>query len=88
MKRGEWTAYDDAHSRAVFLKFKEALEPLMATVAPDWLLHHIKMERRVDYDTMGDIVEIRLVIKSIGSARELGGDGDLLTGYKRLSGPT
>ena len=79
-----WTAHNDAYSRAVFLRFKEALEPLMANVAPDWLLHHIEMMRDLDPRDMSDRVMIRLVIKPIGEARVIHPDADLLTGPKRL----
>ncbi|WP_162600754.1 hypothetical protein [Paraburkholderia sp. C35] len=62
------TAYNDVHSRLIFRQFKESLEPLIARVAPDWLLHHIDMERR---HTMGmcEEVTIRLVIRPIGDAK-------------------
>ena len=83
----KWTAYNDAHSRAVFLKFKEALGPTLANVAPDWMLHHIEMMRKTEFDTMDERVEIRLVIKPIGSARFGKPDDDLLTGHKRIAGP-
>ena len=79
-----WKEYNDAHSRQVFLAFKEALSPLMANVAPDWLLHHIEMRRNTEYDTMHECVEIRLVIKPIGQARFSDNDADLFTGPKRL----
>lgn len=80
----DWQAHNDAHSRQVFMAFKEALSPLMANVAPDWLLHHIEMWRSTESDTMDERVEIRLVIKPIGQARFGDRDADLLTGYKRL----
>jgi hypothetical protein len=79
----KWTAYNDAHSRAVFLKFKEALEPLLANVAPHWLLHHIQMDRQFRVETMQEEVQIRLVIRPIGEARTVD-NADLLTGHQRL----
>lgn len=80
----DWQAHNDAHSRQVLLAFKAALSPLMANVAPDWLLHHIEMRRSTESDTMDERVEIRLVIKPIGQARFADPDADLLTGHKRL----
>ena len=79
-----WTAHNDAYSRAVFLRFRDALGPLMADVAPDWLLHHIEMMRDLDPRDMSERVMIRLVIKPIGEARVIHPDADLLTGPKRL----
>jgi hypothetical protein len=67
MKR--YTEYNDKHSKAVFKAFEERLKPLLADVAPDWLLHHMEIQRRVEHDTMDERVEIRLVIKPIGSAK-------------------
>ena len=64
-----FTAYNDAYSRAVFKEFEDRLKPLLAQVAPDWLLHHMELQRRRDFDTMDERVEIRLVIKPIGSAK-------------------
>jgi hypothetical protein len=64
-----YTAYDDAHSRAVFKEFEDRLKPLLANVAPDWLLHHMELRRRRDFDAMDERVEILLVIKPIGSAK-------------------
>ena len=60
--------YADSHSRALFELFAQRLKPLLAEVAPDWLLHHIELRRRND-EAMEERVEIRLVIKPIGSAR-------------------
>ena len=64
--------HNDAYSRAVFLRFKEALAPLMVDIAPDWLLHHIEMERDMDCRDMSERVQIRLVIKPIEVARAMG----------------
>lgn len=74
--------YNDAHSRAVFMRFEAALKPLLAQVAPDWLLHHMELRRDI-VDYTDERVEIRLVIKPIGSAR-VADDSDLSTGPKRL----
>jgi hypothetical protein len=62
-------AYNDAASQAVFALFEKALRPAMATAAPDWLLHHIELVRRPNFDTGDERVEIRLVIKPIGLVR-------------------
>lgn len=73
-----WQPHNDAYSQAVFAKFEGALRPTLAKVAPDWLLHHIKMDRRMD-ESLNEVVEIRLVIKPIGEVREAcgpAGDGD------------
>lgn len=79
-------AHDDARARYVFERFKLALEPTMASVCPDWLLHHIEL-RRVDRDYGYDeTVEIRLVLKPVGSARVVP-DPELLTAEKRLPAP-
>ena len=80
----QYQAYNDAHSRAVFLKFKEAIGPTLAQVAPDWILHHMELMRHNDFDKMEERVEIRLVIKPIGLARVVDDDSDLMTGHKRL----
>jgi hypothetical protein len=80
----DWTEYKDAHSRAVFKAFEEQLGPLMAKVAPDWLLHHMEIRRGLDREFQ-ERVEIRLVIKPIGEARFGDPDADLLTGHKRLA---
>lgn len=59
--------------RLVFKRFEDALAPLLAETAPDWLLHHMELRRvRSDRD-MQDQVEIRLVLKGIGEVREHGG---------------
>lgn len=80
--------HNDAYSRAVFLRFKEALAPLMVDIAPDWLLHHIEMERDMDCRDMSERVQIRLVIKPIGEARTIHSNADLLTGSRRIEGKT
>jgi hypothetical protein len=64
-----YTEHNDTHSRAVFKAFESRLKPLLADVAPDWLLHHMELQRRIEHDTMDERVEIRLVIKPVGSAR-------------------
>ena len=76
--------YYDAHSRAVFKAFEDRLQPLMAEVAPDWILHHMEIQRATDHSDMSERVVIRLVCKPIGSARLADPDGDLATGPKRL----
>jgi hypothetical protein len=68
-------AYNDAQSQAVFALFKRALEPAMAAAAPDWLLHHIELIRKEDFNTGDEKVEIRLVIKPIGSVRSASSQG-------------
>ena len=75
--------YHDAHSRALVLAFREAIKPLLEKVAPDWLLHHIELNRRTEQD-FTERVEIRLVIKPIGSANLSHEDADLATGLRRL----
>ncbi len=80
-----YTEYNDTHSRAVFMAFEERLKPLLAQVAPDWLLHHMELQRRVEHDTMDERVEIRLVIKPIGSAR-FASDRPELQAYQPLLG--
>ncbi len=62
-------AYNDAASQAVFRAFEERLKPLLAEVAPDWLLHHMEIHRRGDVLMDDERVEIRLVITPIGSAK-------------------
>lgn len=59
-----------SQERVVFKRFEEALAPLLAETAPDWLLHHMEL-RRVPFDQdMQERVEIRLVLKGIGEVRE------------------
>lgn len=71
----KWTAYNDAHSRALVDAFREAIGPTLAQVAPDWMLNHIELRRDEDFVTNEQRVEIRLVIKPIGQARTVrGGD--------------
>lgn len=82
-----WTPHNDAHSRAVFKAFEDRLRPLMAEVAPDWLLHHLKIARHTDPMTFQEEVEIRLVCRPIGSTRVVDDGFDLHTGHKRLEGP-
>lgn len=65
----EWKEYNDAHSSALVMAFRDALEPLMVNVAPDWLLHHIELARKTNFDTLDECVEIRLIIKPIGTAK-------------------
>lgn len=79
MKR---TEYYDAHSRLVFLAFKDALAPLMARIAPDWLLNHIEMQR--SNSLIDESVTIKLVIKPIGNTRAGNPYADLGTGHRRL----
>ena len=79
----KWEAHYDAYSRAVFKAFEDKLKPLMAQAAPDWLLHHMEIRRNTRHDFEGE-VEIRLVIRPIGSAKFRDTDADLLTGYKRI----
>jgi hypothetical protein len=43
----------------------------MTEVAPDWLLHHIELRRVSSWDAGKEQVEIRLVIRPIGEAREV-----------------
>ena len=64
-----YTAYNDAESCAVFRRFEQRLAPLLAEVAPDWLLHHMTLMRDTDHKDMTEQVVIRLVIKPIGSVR-------------------
>jgi hypothetical protein len=64
-----WRAHDDAHSRAVFRAFEERLRPLLADVAPDWLLHTMELRRGVHPGTMEPECTILLRIRPIGSAR-------------------
>jgi hypothetical protein len=80
-----FTAYNDAASRAMVLRFRAALGPLMEQVAPDRLLHHIELHREREDFGHGERVEIRLVIKPIGQANIVDPDGDLKTGPKRLN---
>lgn len=65
----EWKEYNDAQSLALVGAFQDALGPLMANIAPDWLLHHIELARKTNFDTLDECVEIRLVIKPIGTAK-------------------
>lgn len=74
------TAYNDAAARATLMRFEAALKPLMADVAPDWLLHHMEIVR----DLPEEQVRIVLVCKPIGSARLADADADLRTGPRRL----
>lgn len=63
-------ALRDHQERMVFKRFEDALAPLLAETAPDWLLHHMEL-RRVPFDCeMQERVEIRLVLKGIGEVRE------------------
>ena len=80
------TAYADAHARQMVLAFREALGPLMTQVAPDWLLHHIELQRETKDDLREQVV-IRLVIRPVGSVRVVDDGADLNTGFKRLGGP-
>lgn len=83
---GEYQAYRDAHSRAVFKAFEDHLGPFMERVTPDWLLHHMEI-RRNDRRMEGgrEEVEIRLVLRPLGDVT-LGDDrADLRTGPLRLT---
>jgi hypothetical protein len=64
-------AYNDAASRMIFERFRQRLAPLMEEVAPDWLLHHMEIRRLHHFEQEGEKVEIRLVIKPLGFAREV-----------------
>lgn len=64
-----YTVHNDEYSRSIFKAFEEQLKPLLAQVAPDWLLHHMELRRRTEEDTMEERVEIRLVMKPLGSAK-------------------
>lgn len=65
-----WIPHNDAAARAIFQRFKDVLEPAMADIAPDWLLHHIKMERRQVLELGNEEVRIQLVLRPIGIARD------------------
>lgn len=58
-----WQGFNDPMSQAVFAAFKQALEPTIAQVAPGWDLHHIRLERRDDFDTGKQEAVIQLVIR-------------------------
>ena len=65
-----YTAYNDAASRAMVDMFRRALAPAMEVAAPDWLLHHVEIVRNPHgFQRDTDDVEIRLVIRPIGSVR-------------------
>lgn len=80
----KFTAHNDAYSRALYLRFKNALEPLLAQVAPDWLMHHMELVRDQAEFGLDERVEIRIVIKPAGSARVVDDMADLATGLRRL----
>ena len=62
--------YNDTSSQAVVAMFRKALEPAMAVAAPDFLLHHIEIVRNPrGFERGTDDVEIRLVMRPIGTAR-------------------
>lgn len=65
-----WTAWNDASSKAVFARFKDILAPAIARLCPDFLLHHITIDRKTHDYTLQEEVVIRLVLRPIGTARE------------------
>lgn len=81
-----YRAHNDEPSRMVFKVFEDHLKPLIAQVAPDWLLHHMVMHRTNNPLTMGEEVEIRLVIRPIGSANFVDDDQNQRERIKQLTG--
>lgn len=61
----------DPHAQQVFQAFKDRIDPLLAEVAPDWLLRDMRLERRYNHMNYEEEVVIQLVIRPLGSAREL-----------------
>lgn len=61
----------DPHAQHVFQAFKERIDPLLAEVAPDWLLRDMRLERRYNHMHYEEEVVIQLVIRPLGYAREL-----------------
>ena len=58
---------------------------LVEATSPDWLMHHMEIDRREPrYDRPEEVV-IRLVLRPIGSANFKDMDGDLQTGCRRLT---
>jgi hypothetical protein len=78
------TPYYDAHSRAVFKAFEEAVKPVLAATSPSWLLHHMEISRREMRRDRPEEVEIVLVLRPLGEANIKNDNSDLNTGYKRL----
>ena len=65
-----WAAYNDAAALHTVRMFRECLEPLLERIAPDQMLHHIKIVRHPDYPAV-DETEVRLVLRPIGSVRDV-----------------
>jgi len=63
------TEIEDARSREIFKKFEEALGVVLPQVAPDWLLHHMELRPHRDFETEEERVEIRLILKPLGSVK-------------------
>jgi len=60
----KWTEHSDTQSRAVFDAFAEALQPVLNQIDPRWSVHHLELVRPgIDFQTMEEHVEIRIVIK-------------------------
>lgn len=76
-----FTEYNDVASRNMVELFRKALAPAMATAAPDWLMHHIEIVRNPrGFERGTDDVEIRLVLRPIGSVRAVPDQSPALDG--------
>lgn len=81
----DFKAYNDQYSRLVFERFRARLAPLLAEVAPDWVLHHMELQRKSEFGKNDESVVISLVIKPLGSVSEVTpGRGQNLLWYRRL----
>lgn len=60
---------ESPRARAVFKAFEDAVKPLLAKTAPDWMLHHMELRPEKTQDFTEQQVSIRLVLRPIGSVR-------------------
>lgn len=59
---------ESPRARAVFKAFEDALKPLLAQVAPDWILHHMELRPETTRD-LAEQVSIRIVLRPLGATR-------------------
>lgn len=79
-----WQAYNDAHSRALYLALRDSIEPVLASAASGHVLHHIELVRREESFRRPEELSIHLVLRPIGSVKVVDDYSDLHTGFRRI----